>query len=132
MYSYGVILWELFTGLEPWQDKTPMQARCPAPTYDPSAMQRTRPSPLHISAFALVMRSTVGPQTCSARCTATSASLKSVPDQHDPDLSPYVATQFLAPRGLRAQWGGPAYSCYCQRPCRNPPRLNLSTAVVQP
>lgn len=37
MYSYGVILWELFTGLEPWQDKTPMQARCPALTQDPSA-----------------------------------------------------------------------------------------------
>ena len=27
VYSYGVILWELFTGLEPWQDKTPMQVR---------------------------------------------------------------------------------------------------------
>ena len=27
VYSYGVILWELFTGHEPWQDKTPMQVR---------------------------------------------------------------------------------------------------------
>ena len=60
MYSYGVILWELFTGLEPWQDKTPMQARCPALTHVPSAMQRTHLSPPHTSAFALFYAINIG------------------------------------------------------------------------
>ena len=74
MYSYGVILWELFTGLEPWQDKTPMQVRCPmALTYIPSAMQRTHSIPRQRSAFALDMRLILVPQSCSDGSEPTSA-----------------------------------------------------------